>query len=118
MDHACGRLVAFKNGNCLGVVVAGLTGELCWAAAMFSEGDSVRIITDKPPPVGWREAVTRQCSVSTPDESSSPTTCVGCRPNLAAKVDSTVTVDKTTPVPDQDGSAGAELTRAVSQRPP
>ena len=44
LDSDAGTLTAKKNGTLLGTVVpGGLTGDLCWAAAMSEGGDSVRI---------------------------------------------------------------------------
>ena len=47
-------LTYYKNGVRLGVVATGLTGQLCWAAALYSRGVSLRL-TAKLPPAGWRE---------------------------------------------------------------
>jgi hypothetical protein len=49
LDCGAGHLVVYKNGARLGVAAAGLTGELCWAAAMGDQGDSVRITGKLPP---------------------------------------------------------------------
>ena len=37
----------------VGLAAEGLTGALCWAAALQASGQSVRL-TAKPPPLGWR----------------------------------------------------------------
>ena len=44
LDSDAGTLTVKKNGTLLGVAVtSGLTGDLCWAMACCSEGNSVRI---------------------------------------------------------------------------
>lgn len=56
LDGGAGTLSIFQNAVRLGIMVKGLTGELCWAAALGDERDSARL-TAKPPPAGWRESV-------------------------------------------------------------
>jgi hypothetical protein len=48
-----GTLTVKKNGVRLGVVFTGLTGELCWAASLFSTDDSVRIGAADAAAAGW-----------------------------------------------------------------
>ena len=51
LDCAQGTLAYYKNGERLGVAAEGLTGELCWAAALHEKGGSLRL-TAKLPPAG------------------------------------------------------------------
>ena len=50
LDSDAGTLTVKKNGTLLGVAVtSGLTGNLCWALACYSEESSVRIIKSFDP---------------------------------------------------------------------
>jgi hypothetical protein len=56
LDCEAGRLVVYKNNLLLGVAATGLTGQLCWAAALGGDRGSVSI-TGKLPPLGWRDSL-------------------------------------------------------------
>ena len=75
LDCRSGKLMVYKKGawvrvdgwyprwdssaermTWLGVAAEGMTDELCWAAALSRQEDSLRIAA-KPPPLGWREAI-------------------------------------------------------------
>jgi hypothetical protein len=43
LDLDQGSMAVYKNDERLGVMATGLSGEYCWAVAMFAPGDSVRI---------------------------------------------------------------------------
>ena len=56
----------------VGVVAPGLTGPLCWAAAMDSPGDSVGIAIKKPPVLSQEELILQADEIEEPDTMMMP----------------------------------------------
>jgi hypothetical protein len=53
LDCDAGTLTVKKNGVRLGVAFTGLTGELCWAASLYYEDNSVQIGAVDAAAAGW-----------------------------------------------------------------